>query len=277
MLRALVQIAKLLSTIFGILFIPINVYKLTQSYMYAYISSGIICGIIIAVLTWKNIVYINNFRRGYGIYVSRCIITKRKTFISVDIKYSAHIYLSKEMIFLDEPKEYDLVDIYETMPNHSFEKLSYTSKDAKVQSFRKRGDNVYSIVWAPKNVNKINNNTRYRHSFEYESPMPFGDDGFYYSTYFDRETGESNYRIETERPIEWACAFMLPLHLISISEQRLFKYGIEKDSRDCPQPKIESSRRVLTLDIPSPKPGRTYVIFALYENELEAFKRRMQT
>jgi hypothetical protein len=265
---------KKLGILATVIFVPFRVYSLTHNLMYAAYSVALIAFLVICYLAFKRLYYINNFRRGYAESDSRAFLSFRKASIQIAADFSAHLSIVRTLHFRREPEAADLIDLYESMEDISFSELDYDSPDADFVRSRNNKKNILAVQWKPKRP--ISLYEPYRHEFRYTSPMLYGPDGFYNSIYCDKNVGSSEVRVESHHKIEWAAAFVLPLHKIEISEKLLYELAFLRKKKELADPKILSDGRHVMWKMKNPQVGKTYVLFCLYEGEKEKFKARFE-
>jgi len=259
------RVAALTLTVFGIITVPFQIYRLTQSMIIA------ITGTIIIILVFGFAAFryffpsVGHWRAGYRRFSTQPIVTKRTSTIAIDDKFRATIDRRNELVFFDPPTKDDLVDMIDTLPGEHIDERLYSSTDSTIDDVRHTNPHNLVVYWKPKHG--IKPYVPYAHQNVHVSPSLYGDDFFYHSIYIDRHVGISDLEVRTKHRVEDSIAFVMPVGASQITEKRLFKYGYSGRRRGCEQPVVDLDGFHVAWHIENPKLGRVYVLLGFFENQ----------
>ena len=152
--RQLGKVSAATLSVFGILLMPAQIYRLTQSiYMTIFASATlyVILGISAFLYFFPGA---GHWRAGYGRFSTRSIVTKRISKIVIDNKFIATIHRSAEFIFFESPERDDLVDMIDTLPGEEIKERYYQSPDSTIADIRHTKPNNLVVYWKPKETIK---------------------------------------------------------------------------------------------------------------------------
>jgi hypothetical protein len=258
----------LILTVSGIVLIPLHIHAIINTEV---ITNIVIAFILVALgISALTYFYRTPINRAFGVrrYITPGFIISKVQDIRIDKNYSAIIDVKSSLLFLEQPRQEDLLDRIDALPHIEINPNFYISSDSTIADVVRANPSHLAVYWKP--IEKIEALTPYAHEMSYKSPDHWGDDGFYHANYIDREIGHFEAHYFTEVPIVDAFAFIMPRFVGKITPRRLYRYGFRRPRRGCPQPTVDAAGFRMNWHIDRPINGRAYVLFAVYQDQHSA-------
>ena len=273
--KLLNNIGSIVLLTFGIAFLPTEVIDKTGSTVLGLISLILLILLLIVSIIFYLLPFPTQRRFGIDKYRTNPILSHDLEVVDIDLSFQAKIFTKKTIIFPEYPPEGDRVDIIEIADGEKFDTIYYKSDDSRVKYKVKKSGNKISFFWEP--IGKIIPYFPYCHTTEYISPSLYGDDAFFHIHHIDLNTGMIEYIFNCSHEVELAVAFKMP-YFTTTPRYRLFeKFTYRTIRRDCEQPVIDDSNKIISWKLISPKINRSYVIIVIYKGQKEKFRNSIDT
>jgi hypothetical protein len=195
--------------------------------------------------------------------------------IWIESDWRARISVKKTLVFLEQPGEHDLRDIYAAGPNEPLERLAYDSPDALELSRERRRDGSVVVYWQPRAP--VTPYALYTHQDSWVPPTMHQQSAVFAEYRTEGKTGVVSTEIITPVTFESAIAFERPLWPRLTSDLALVKYAFKQlETNAGDRPAIANDGKRLEWKIIGPKPRARYVCVAFHEHGIAEWQEKLK-
>ena len=265
-------IALIIVTFFGLISIPLTIYQISKDLVYVLISSVILLLILVVTPLLLWIIQPATFKT-FGIQkTTNAICIRSSHVLEVQENGEGKWKILRQIVFLKEPREKDLRDLFEMDQPFEIKSFHYSSPDSNEIGRALVKGNRLAIFWSPKK--KIYPFEACEHSYEWVAKTSHADPGNYKTTIIDLDTGYHESIVKIPYPIEYFFAFKKPRWRRLRTEKHIYKYAFQCKAPDCPQPK-SIDPYCFRWEIHSPELGSTYFCVFFREGGVEYWKKKI--
>lgn len=197
------------------------------------------------------------------------ITTHSKHEVNIDNNGDAIVISTREMIFLKNPKKWELFDTIFVHRGLSKEYFRWESADGEEISRVWVGKDMLVIFWRPQKDREIKPKQPYIHCYSWNLKDCYNDPANHWIAFPSSETGSYTLKVKTTKSIEKSVGFALTwrkYYILKKKQYLLYDYARKLKETGCPAPIISEDKNSLIWTLQDITGNKVYACIFYHEN-----------